>query len=391
MALPDPSSFSVRRTLRTIHLWIGVALCIPLGMLGITGAILVFDDELEALFVASPTHTPATGEAKPIADIIAAARKAAPQGLNPSFYRAPEKAGDMAVVRLQGGGRGGPPGAGGLQLRIDPVSLEVIERKDPMATTMRWIFRLHANLLMGGRDGREIIGWLGVAMLALGCSGLVIWWPRPKQWRSAFGIRRGVKGVVFLRDLHAMTGIWNLLVFLVVSFSGVYLAFPQTMGDATRGLFGGRDLRATANTMKVERAGGQRPMEIDAAVALAKASSPDAKLMSIFLPMRPDQPMRIGLVRGSADGAPFITVFVDQWKSQIIETRDPRDFNAGESIAAWQHALHAGHGLGWVWKVLVFISGVATTLFAITGTWMWLAKRLQRRRALASAQPSPAE
>jgi uncharacterized iron-regulated membrane protein len=391
MALPDPSSFSVRRTLRTIHLWIGVALCIPLGMLGITGAILVFDDELEAIFVPSPARTPAVGEAKRIGEIIAAARKAAPEGLNPSFYRAPEKAGDLAVVRLQASGRGGAPGAGGLQLRVDPVSLEVVERKDPMATTMRWIFRLHANLLLPGRDGREVIGWLGVTMLALGCSGIVIWWPRPKQWRSAFSIRRGAKGIVLLRDLHAMTGIWNLLVFLVVSFSGVYLAFPQTLGDATRTLFGGRDLRASAQTMKVEPVRGQRPMDIDAAVALAKASAPDAKLMSVFLPMRPDQPMRIGLVRGAADGAPFITVFVDPWKSQVIETRDPRDFNTGESIAAWQHALHAGHGLGWVWKLLVFISGIATTLFAITGTWMWLAKRLQRRRAAAAAQPSPAE
>ena len=95
--------------------------------------------------------------------------------------------------------------------------------------------------------------------------------------------------------------------------------------------------------------------------------------------------------RGAADGAPFITLFVDPWKSAVIEIRDPRDFNTGESIAAWQHALHAGHGLGWVWKLLVFISGIATTLFAITGTWMWLAKRLQRRRVQAATQPSPAE
>ena len=130
-------------------------------------------------------------------------------------------------------------------------------------------------------------------------------------------------------------------------------------------------------------------MDVDAAVALAKASVPDAKLMSIFLPIRPDQPMRIGLVRGAADGAPFITVFVDQWKSHVIEARDPRDFNAGESIVAWQHALHAGHGLGWGWKLLVFISGIATTLFAITGTTMWLLKR--RRRTAAVIQASPAE
>ena len=33
-----------------LHLWIGLVLCLPLVMLGLTGSILVFEDELEALF-----------------------------------------------------------------------------------------------------------------------------------------------------------------------------------------------------------------------------------------------------------------------------------------------------------------------------------------------------
>lgn len=390
MVRPTSSSLSVRGTLRTIHLWIGVALCIPLAMLGITGAILVFEHEIEDW--TAPAHKPlAQGEARPIAEILAAARKAAPQGLAPTLYRPPDAAGEPATVRLAPAGRNRGPGGGGLQMRIDPVSLEVLDRHNPTASPLRWVFRLHANLLVSGRDGRAAIGWLGVAMLVLGVSGLVIWWPRPRQWRRAFGIRRGVKGIVFLRDLHAATGIWNLLVFMVVSFSGVYLAFPQSLGEATRSLFGGRDLRASAQAMRVEPARGQRPMDVDAAVALAKASAPDTRLLSVGLPGRPDQPLRIGLTRGGADGAPFITVFVDPWKARVIETRDPRDYSTGEIIAAWQHALHAGQGLGWLWKLLVFASGLTTTLFAVTGTWMWLAKRRQRRRAMKVAQPGPAE
>jgi uncharacterized iron-regulated membrane protein len=59
----------------------------------------------------------------------------------------------------------------------------------------------------------------------------------------------------------------------------------------------------------------------------------------------------------------------------VIETFDPRQFSLGERVLAWQHAVHAGQALGWVWKVLVFLSGFLPLLFALTGATMWWLKR----------------
>src|SRR4029077_8852855 len=78
--------------------------------------------------------------------------------------------------------------------------------------------------------GRPIVGWLGVAMCLLGISGLVLWWPKRGQWKYAFKVRRSATGLRFHRELHAATGIWIFLVFIAVSFSGVVIAWPQTMG-----------------------------------------------------------------------------------------------------------------------------------------------------------------
>ena len=55
-------------------------------------------------------------------------------------------------------------------------------------------------------------GWLGVAMLALGVTGLVLWWPKRGQWKYAFLVRRTAKGLRFHRELHAATGIWIFVV-----------------------------------------------------------------------------------------------------------------------------------------------------------------------------------
>ena len=133
--------------------------------------------------------------------------------------------------------------------------------------------------------------------------------------------------------------------------------------------------------MRVEPATGAEPLGIDAAVALAREGFPDAALRLVFLPAKPDQPYRVGLVPSGGDRrSPLITVFVDPWSRRVVEVLDPRRFSAGETVLAWQHALHAGQGLGPVWKLLVFLSGFLPLLFAVTGLAMWLLKRRRRQR-----------
>lgn len=379
------------RTLQNIHLWVGLILCLPLAMLGITGSILVFEHELEDLFADPPAYTLAVGEPQPVAAILEAAKAAAPPGLAPGMVSMPAEPGEPASVRFTPPGRSGP-GPGGTTVRIDPVSLAVLEGKAPGGDSLlRQIFRLHANFLIPDRTGREVIGWLGVAMLALGITGLVLWWPRAGRWAAAFTVKRGARGVRLHRELHGAVGVWSLAVYVVVTFSGVYLAFPQTLNAAIGGVFPARDLRAG---VKVEAVRGAAPADLGQVLTLARAAVPDGQFRSVMLPPRPDQAYRVNFAPpGHENGAPMITAFVDPWTARVVEIRDPRGYSVGETIIGWQRALHAGAGLGWTWKILVFLSGILPPLFAVTGTAMWLLKRRNRRakdaeRAAARAQAS---
>jgi uncharacterized iron-regulated membrane protein len=366
--------------LRKLHLWAGLALAVPLVLLGLTGSILVFEHELEDLFAAKPAL--ASGEARPVEEVLAAARAAAPAELVPLLYLPPAAPGDPAAVRLGPAGRGGP-GSGAVQVLIDPVSLDVLGVKEPGAGALRQIFMLHANLMTRDRSGRQIIGWLGVVMLTMGVTGIVLWWPRPGAWRAAFGVKRGASDLRLHRDLHGAVGIWGLAIFVVVSFSGVYLAFPQTVGAGVNALFPGRDLRAPP-TLPRDAGADATPIAPGAAIAIAGEAVPGARLWMLGLPTRPDQAFRVALLPDGAErGAPVATVFVDPRNGRIIETRDPRSYTVGERILAWQHALHEGRGFGWSWRVLVFLSGFLPALFAVTGISMWL---LKRRRRHAAAQ-----
>ncbi|TBR21274.1 MAG: PepSY domain-containing protein, partial [Reyranella sp.] len=227
---------------------------------------------------------------------------------------------------------------------------------------------------------REIVGWLGVAMLVLGCSGLYLWWPKPGQWKAAFMVRRKAKGLRLNRELHGAVGIWSLVLFMLVNFTGVYLAFPQQISAAINLVSPGRDMRAAMFQARVEPMRGTPAMGVDEAVELAKARVPGTRFLNAFLPTRPDQALRVGLVRPDhREGAPIVTVIVDPYRKTVVDVFDPQAMSTGEKIVAWQRALHYGIGLGGVYKFLVFVSGVIIPIFAVTGFLMWWIKRRNRR------------
>ncbi len=370
----------LHRILRLTHLWMGAGLLIPLVAIGLSGTILTFNHEIADLTAppgfAATTH----GEPRALSELLRAAQPFAPEGSNLTMIVLPEERTDPTIVRFQ---RRGAQGPGGIhQVMMDPVTLKVLG-SGPFSNDgfMRIMHQLHGSLLITGGTGREIVGWLGVVMLALGVSGLIMWWPKTKQaLAAAFKVTRGVRGFRLHRELHGALGIWSWLVFIVVSFSGVYIAFPNVTGNMIRAVFPAGEARVNLNTVTVQPVPGTQPIGIDEAARLAIAAVPDTRVWTARYPARPDQPYRFGLIRpGHEHGQPAAQVAVDPWKGTVIGALDPRTFTIGESIMAWQRGLHAGEGAGWIWKILVALSGLLPLVFGITGIAMWLNRRRARR------------
>ena len=410
---PKPQWRTLRYWLQQIHLWIGLILLLPLVMMGITGAVLVYAHDIEHLLGQGEPAVKTEGEWQSAGRLIEAAKAANNEpGRVPIAVRWPIEAGEPAAVRLsrpgmagerpqfRGGQQAGPPGgaapqpgqaaqgrvptqsplAGSLQILIDPVSLQVLQTQQAMTGWVRFFHDLHGHIFLPGGLGREIVGWLGVAMLVLGCSGLYLWWPKPGQWKQAFIVRRKAKGLRLNRELHGAVGIWSLVIFMLVNFTGVYLAFPQQISAAVNLVSPGRDMRAAMFQARVEPMRGTPAMGIDEAVELAQSRAPGTRFLNAFLPTRPDQALRVGLVRpGYEEGAPVVTVIVDPYRRTVVDVFDPQTMSAGEKVITWQRALHYGIGLGGTYKFLVFLSGVIIPIFAVTGFLMWWIKRRNRR------------
>jgi uncharacterized iron-regulated membrane protein len=373
---------AVRHTLFTIHMWVGLILGILLAALGLSGSLLVYDETVSNWLAPAPRAETA-GTPLPLSMLAGIARDAAAaKGIEGGQLQLilPEKKTDALVVRIGGlSPMGNVPRAGGraesgerparprqLQVFLDPVSGEVLgTRNFAQPSLLTFAHQLHGNFLMSRENGRPFVGWLGVAMCALGISGLVLWWPKRGQWKYAFKVRRTATGLRFHRELHAATGIWIFLVFMAVSFSGVVISWPQVMG------LGGPGAGARGMTM-AEPTEGRRLGPTEAVIAAATAV-PDIKPRTVTIPARPDQPISVNYRSHDAVNA---AVLIDPTNGKVLMVRDN-----SERFLAWMRPVHDGTlgGVGGdVWRFLVFLSGLVPTLFIVTGLVMWWKKRQRR-------------
>jgi len=387
--------YQFRKGLQFVHLWVGLICAIPFVLIGVTGSIII---GLNVMTDYSPPSAPGRGEMKPMTEVLAAAQQAVPQGWHIETIAMPASVGRPAAlqVALPPGRR--PQGIGqniqGQTIYVDPVSLKVLgtSERRRAGPFMRSVTSMHISLMAPGSYGLQAVGFLGIAMVLFGVSGLALWWPRRGQWRNAFGIRRGARGFRFHHDLHSMVGFWSLIVFLIISISGVDLAFPVTFQSAVGKVFSlkngpteGKIDPAVAATVRDKNA-----LTPDEAARIALASIPKSRVLQVQLPPMPDGVYMVTLVpKLAGDGAPQISTFVGPGP-EILDLVDPRTYAAGKQALMWLRVMHYGQGLGEVWRALAFLSGLLPLLFAITGVSMWWLKGAQRR-AVPDALPQPAE
>jgi uncharacterized iron-regulated membrane protein len=89
------------------------------------------------------------------------------------------------------------------------------------------------------------------------------------------------------------------------------------------------------------------------------------------------------------DSGDTVTVMVDDRSGRAASTVVPQ---SGDRAASWIRWIHEGSHSGLVWSVIVFLTGVFPTIFAITGVIMWLRKRAGRKAVKSgAAQLRPAE
>jgi uncharacterized iron-regulated membrane protein len=354
-----------------VHLWLGLTLGVLGVLIGITGSILVYDDDLDAAFNPQRYAISGTQANLPPSGYLGNAAKALEGRARPSLVRMPKEEGWPVVVFARGKGD-----SGFSRVYVDPPTgrvLEVVAGGGFLA----WAHTFHENLTLREYNGREIVGAVGIAMLISSLSGLYLWWPARGRFRASLGFRRGF---TLTRNLHYFFGFYSALVLGMLSFTGIFLAYTDA-GRTVVAAFAPVSPPAR-NIQSPESSSEGKPVAVDEAVAIAQALFPAEKIWAVGLPAGPRGSYRVNL---SEPGVPDMhpnrgnIVFIDPNSGTVLRTIGPATRTSGDRFLVMQRVLHSGDVLGPIGRILIFITGLLPALFVVTGTLMWLRTRRQRR------------
>ena len=349
-----------KRVLQTVHLWLGLLLAIPIIVIGLSGSALLLQREILAYSVPAPT---ADGQQATLEDLVAAAQKAAPENATVRSIVPPAYAGAPTTINFDMSGR--QPRT---LVHVDPVSGEVLgtEPVTNRGPILDFLIQAHAFLLLPAPIGFPMVGWMAVVMTFMAVSGLVLWWPRKGMWRHAFWVRKGARGLRFHVEFHHVVGFWG-------SVDPARNGRERALSRLPRDVPEDRSNRVlptdrTSSSEDAQYAPGPSPLHADGAIAAALAAVPNTRAVNVQLPPHARSAVR----RAPGDDGIPAEVAADPGHAERAHRRD-QFHRRSEAILDQRQVpeppAHAPfrHRLGWVWKVLVFVSGILPLALGITG------------------------
>ncbi len=345
------STNRLRRLWLQVHKWLGITLALLIVPISLTGAALVWHDWLDEQI--NPQRHPHAGAAAlpPSAYAAAALRLAQPGEQLASLSFPAEHGGVQATLTKPNPGGGRPQRA---WVWLDPRDARVIERAGAGEGVVRVLHVLHGSLMVPG-VGRQIVGWVGVAMLLSSLTGLWLWWPLKGGFAQGLRWRRRPQ---LDANLHHQAGFWVAIPLFMLSLTGVWISFPAFFGALSGAPAGGPP------------GGGGAPLAVTRltpeAVLSAASAQGSGQLVSLAWPSERSPEWKAAF-------ASKAEVKVDDTTGLAkLEPQKP------ETLARTMRRLHDGTGMGPVWQTIIFIGGILPALLAVTGITMWL--RIRRRR-----------
>jgi sulfite reductase (NADPH) flavoprotein alpha-component len=388
---------SPRKVLFQLHWIVGITAGIVLAIVGATGALLSFEQQIVASLAREGREVEAAGRI-PLSAAELLTRASAEQqdkrivGL--SIAREP-----LQTVRVTFAPRE--------QRYVDPYTGALLA---PTASGAEAFFRnvrgLHRRLMLGelgDRDvGRQIVGTCTMMLIFMALTGLYLRWPRgpaARRWKTWLLPDFRLRGRAFLWNLHSVIGTWVLPVYLVVALTGLQWSYEwyrdglYSIAGVERpaGPEGAREGRGPG--APAERGGGAPDLTAFARAWQTFAQETGGRFASVNvnLAARPGKPTEFRyLEQHPRHERAFNTLAIDS-EGKVVRAERYADKALAARLVSSIFPLHSGSYFGLAGVIVFLIASLAMPVFAVTGWIMYLQRRAPRARraALAAATEEP--
>lgn len=263
-------------------------------------------------------------------------------------------------------------------ISIHPVSGEILGEKIWGQTVMTFIYDLHYTLLMP-KYGKIIVGFIGIFFLLTMFVGIYLWIPQNGNFKQALWFKKGAGSHRRNLDIHRVSGIYPMIILVVIAFSGIYMCFPKQVKSIVS-VFSTLSSDVARETKIVENK-NDKIISYDQALKAAQKEFPDYKVTDFDRP-NDENPIVVSFKSPDhpRENYGYNQVLIHPYTGEVIALRKYSDASLGDKFIAWQFPLHNGEAFGIVGRCIIFIMGFIPAILYVTGILMWLKGRSAKRK-----------
>ncbi len=361
-----------RATWLKIHLYLALIAGFFFALMGLTGSIGVYREELDRLLNPQLVIEQPSGKRQSLDKIMAAVHSAHhPNRYGSWTLEMPRSADGMITAWYNKPRETFFELYAPLMVSVNPYTAEVVASRFWGQTAVTWLLDLHTQFRLG-QFGWHTVGILGLLLTVSIGTGVYLWWP---GWRGILGalkIRHKNGMVRFAFDLHRLIGLLSASVLLLLAFTGFNLSYPAILEALTGS--SGMEHGATGRNIISTALPNNHPVELESAEFVARGPFPRAELRRVTTPAGDNGIYRINLRQSSEINQrhPYTTVWVDRWSGQVKEVRDPSGFTSGQTFTTWIWPMHTGEAFGATGRFIWFLSGIGMFVLYVSGLLQWL-------------------
>lgn len=359
----------MRKTLFKLHLVVAIVFGVFIVLLGVTGAEMAFEQEIDHVTHWHLTYVQPQGQPMPLAQISDVVAKVYPNEEIGGYFTSTSPNMSYAVV---------------LKDRLAYINQYTGEVLGTRAQEMDWqgyVHQLHLRLALldkGHEFGETTIKASGVAALFLVVTGAYLWWPVK---RIAIGKNDGSRRFWF--DLHNSFGVIALVFVLAATLTGIVIAFEAQTNPLLYKLTGSQE--AVQPKLEAAPVAGAAPITPDQAMEIARTAVPGATPFFVTVP-HSKQVYRVS-ARFPEDLTPGgrTRIAIEPYTGKVLFAIDSRTGPGGYRANALNRAIHTGDIFGTPSKVVMALASLVMALQLVTGVVMWIKRRKAESKARAVA------
>jgi uncharacterized iron-regulated membrane protein len=345
-----------------IHKWAGLISALFLLLIGLSGAILVFNKEIDEIqfpelySIDNPNRTIELDAA-----ILLIEKKYPFNKVRVKQFTDPHQA-IAFEIRDKVNRR---------MVYIHPVTSKILLNVDADSIISRWLLKLHYTL-HAGEIGKFVVFLVGLLFVLSIITGFVVY-KKSILKVILFKEKFRTKNVVtFSSSLHRIVGVWSLLFNFILGFTGLLISLTIVVSGLKPKKNNLNELHKSKNSVKV-------------LLNSITLKYPNYTPSFLILPTKPNTKLKVfGKVE---DDFALYSIFGNQIEVDIISKKIvSAEFNTtigfGKRFYGIVLSTHFGEFGGMFIKILYFFIGLTPPLLSITGFILWKRKKINRKKKI---------